>query len=246
MRGKLIHYSLISAIGIAIMLTPAYSASIQQFSNASTFSALTENMTLITFDNLNVTAGGSYVYDNNGLSTSGVQLLGYLNFYGGYYTALGWGVNNAFDWGTNATVRGPGGPDQHLRIVLPAGITAIGMNLMTSTGTDDGSTLTITPSTLNVLAPVSTAVWNTSMGVSPLAASISPTWWGITSDTPIAWLDISSAAGYVVLDNLQFGTVKVQTQPDPGEVPEAATMILIGTGLTGLSLLRRFRLSHAA
>ncbi len=249
MRGINHNLSIIAAISIAIMLTPAYSATLQEYTDVIAFGTMTENMTLINFDNLGVSANGYLQYGNTGLTTSGVQFLGYLSYMGGYYTALGWGVDNVYDWGSAGTLRGPGGSNQYLRIVLPSGVTAIGMNFMTADYSDNtGGNITITPATMNAFAPVATSVWSPGVNPSPAASGILPTWWGFTSDEPIAYLDISSSnLGYIALDNMQFGSKATEQQPsDPPEVPEAATMILIGTGLGIFSLLRRFNFGQTA
>ena len=151
---------------------------------------------------------------------------------GGYYTSDGVtidlvqfiGLQNPgyFLYISGGVLQGPGSPGGVLHIVLPGtGYTAIGMNLATSSGN-----LTITPSTGGTL-------------VGPSSSSL--TFFGITSDTAITSLDISSTQGTLLLDNFQFGTA----QPDQ-PVAEATTMILIGTGLLGLPFLRRMKLIFPA
>jgi hypothetical protein len=68
----------------------------------------------------------------------------------------------------------------------------------------------------------------------PVASSMPPTFFGVTSDTPFTTVDLQVPAGtgYAVFDNFQWGTAEVQT-------PEAGTFLLIGTGLMGFAVFRR-------
>jgi hypothetical protein len=70
------------------------------------------------------------------------------------------------------------------------------------------------------------------------------TFWGVTSDTPITFADFAvlgttngnSTAG--LMDNFRYGT----TANTAAATPEVSTMLLIGTGLIGIRLLRKLRL----
>ena len=96
----------------------------------------------------------------------------------------------------------------------------------------------MTLSTGDVLSPISTAAWNSSSSASPAGNTppIAPTWLGVRSDTPITYIDLRSTDGSMVIDNFAFGS----TAPPGGETAECATMLLIGTGLAALRILRKF------
>jgi hypothetical protein len=250
MGGKFIHQLLIAAIGIVIMLAPAYSATIQPYSDPSVFGGMTQGMTLVNFDDQVSSGGTSYDFTGAGFTIGGVQF-GAIPV-AGFENYIQWKPSTQYDWGTNAVLQTSGGANSHLHIALPGGgATAIGLNLMSFTSDGmgafhSGATYTINLSTGNAITPVATAFWNTAMASSPNAAGVKPTWWGITSDAPITYLDLYSSEGAIVIDNFQFGTASNTPGPEPPpDVPEASTMILIGTGLVSLRFLNKFRTREA-
>jgi len=218
------------------------------------FNAITANMTAINFDDqVSGPNGYNAKFDSTGFVISNTQFLGIrdpANY--DYFTGVGWGVNNQRDWGTHAVLEGPqyveGDTTRRLHIELPTGgNTAISLNLMTwilQGGIyNSGGNYTITLSTGDVIGPAATAAWVSTMANSPANAGIAPTWLGIASDTPITWMDIRSSQGMIVVDNFSFGTAAQiagggPTVPD-GEAPEATTLIMIGSGLAAMRLIRK-------
>lgn len=241
------------ALYIFVALVPAYSATVLTYGNsdASVFNSITTGMTTIDFDAQAASPNTyNYSFSSNGFLLNGTRFLGISDADGNYFTAAAWTPNSMRDWSTNAVLEGPaanGDPERRLHITLPnGGATAIGMDLMTwllSAGVyHSGGNFTVTLSTGDIV-PVATAYWISTLAVSPKAAGISPAWLGIASDTPITWLDIRSSEGTIVMDNFSFGTANLQSAnppaPPEGEVPEASTFIMIGTGLAALRMFRK-------
>ena len=250
MHGRISHYLLMATICAVILLSPAYSATLQIYSDPTVFSGLTENTSLITFDDsstVNEYGSSGYYAEWQG-SAGQVQFTSL----GGYsYFSLLVPTAPQINWGTGKVLEASGGPGQSLQIALPGtGVTAVGLNLMTLTQDvgstyNSGGTITITLSTGDVISNIPTAYWATSMGASPYAAGVGPTWWGVTSDTPITWINVTSSTGAIVIDNLDFGAVNPLNSGSSGndtdaQTPEVATMILIGTGLVAIRLLGKY------
>lgn len=113
-----------------------------------------------------------------------------------------------------------------IEVTLPAGITAIGTDLMSTN--PDGRPFQV------VLANGETFVVNT-----PLRPGRG--FFGITTDVAIASIRFTTipsqtqGAGIPLLDNFSFG------QRNAAAVPEPATILLLGTGLAGIATRARRR-----
>jgi hypothetical protein len=66
-----------------------------------------------------------------------------------------------------------------------------------------------------------------------------PGFWGVRSDVALSTVRVSYGTDYVALDNIAFST-QGNDPPPTGDTPEAATLILIGTGLGVIARYRRY------
>ena len=127
-----------------------------------------------------------------------------------------------FQFNSGAVLSGFG----FIEVTLPAGITAIGTDLMSTN--PSGSTFEV------VLSTGETFLVNT-----PLRPERG--FFGITADVAIASIRFTTlpgpntSAGIPLLDNFSFG------QAQPAAVPEPATILLLGTGLVGIATRARRR-----
>jgi hypothetical protein len=137
-------------------------------------------------------------------------------------------------WGTGRLLIGSGQTaalDSFLRIILPLSVNAVSMNVMTNT-----------PVGGQVLVGLGSG---TAVPVSTTTHPSTPTWVAFTSDETFNTIYVRGGAANIVpmLDNLTYGNFTAQVggggQEPPTETPEAATFILIGTGLAALRFFRR-------
>ncbi len=245
-----------SVVGIVTMLTPAYSGNVYyDDAGQSTFNSLTGDMSVIDFNGQvapgnykqSTTSDGYPVNPETGNTSLQVRFVGVIGT-SSYLTNINNFPGGIKDWNTGAVLQGPGSgygnSSYRLHIELPTAVTAVALNLMTwnysswGDGSGDNVAVSINGSPA---ATVSTKAWTYS-AANPTPGSMyaTPTWFGITSDTPINYLDLSSATGTLLIDNFNFGTLlSGGTEPPPppdtgGDTPEASTLMMIGTGLLSL------------
>ncbi len=197
---------------LAVMVTPAYSTTITTYSDSASWTAAT---TGVTTDNFNGLApAGSYTMYNSGIFQNGVEFIG-ISGQTGVMDTSAFSFYN-FGTGDAGFVSGTTG----VTITLPTAVTAFGINLFTN---PTAATYTVT--TLSTPSTV------------PTSATAPPTFFGVTSDTPFSTVSLQVPAGlsYAFFDNFSFGTAQAQ---ETGQVPEAGTFFLIGTGLIGFAAFR--------
>jgi hypothetical protein len=166
-------------------------------------------------------------------TSSGFQLLDFENScltscLGVSFSGLGIGIQDTtgtswMDFGTHkaAYINTNSAPTPTIHIVLPGSVTAFGLYLFSA----NPNALTFTITTLSTTFHPTTN------------APPTPAFFGATSDTPFNTIDVTLAGApagtYELIDNFRFGTVQ-DTQ-----TPEAATFLLIGSGLIGMMALRK-------
>ncbi len=184
------------------------------------------NSTLIDFEGL--TADFISYNTSAGLTVGGAQFVGVAEN-GSYRLYV---VNPAahpdHDFGTGSVLKGPEYVDGYsavLQILLPDVTTAVAFDL--------GTYNTTASSVYTVLLDTGEQFPGISVGARPEMA-----FFGITSDVPFTQVDILMTAGASwisapILDNVAYGVASTGggTAGAPQETPEAATFLLVGSGL---------------
>jgi len=220
MFGK--NFSYLIVVGIAavtITVAPASATTITTYSTLASWQAMTGGEALMDF--------------NTGiLSNAAVQFSGL----GGFAIAIDDpAVNSWQNFGTgkaayvfiNSTTSVP-----YIHIALLTPVNAFGLNVFSAN-----------PNALAFTVNVDTAATyskgnGTPYSVATYNIGTAPAFFGVTSDTPITYIDLTLTgaplSAYEFVDN--FRTAQA------AQTPEAATLLLIGSGLVGIMALRRRRL----
>jgi hypothetical protein len=223
---------------LALSIAPGF-ATVVTYSDATAWqNATAAGFTTITFDNLAPIDGSASF--TTGLTIDGTSFYGQTPNGGSLYVynqtpgPSGW--NN---YGSGPVLVGPtccvGSP--FISITLPRPVTSVGFDIMTG-----GS------SGINFIATVNSLQYTSAPTLPWSYPNPTRAFFGFTTtaDTPITSIYLSlppSASGvFPIIDNFHFGDIG--TAPgDPGnppaDTPEACTLLLIGSGLAGMSLFRR-------
>ncbi len=237
-RYRLLLFVLCAAVILAAL--PA-SASTVTYTDPTAWASATSDTTDIDFTGL-APAGGTTDYSTpTGLVISGVDFVGDLLNTSLYQLAV-MDQNYAspwWNWGAPATLMGPiynlpANPSfvPYIQANLPTGVTAFAVDLAT-----------LDPNALSYQITLSDG----EVFTVPTNAAPSLAFFGVTTDDPITYADFTVigmgtySGTYGLMTNFQFGTATTQQEgpPPPGDVPEASTMLLIGSGLIGFPLLRK-------
>ncbi len=223
-RTTSVFVTVIAVIALTLLAAPA-GANVTTYTNSIAWSGATTNIFTIDFSG-SANAVSPYTTDYStaaGLTINGVQIIGYTETTGEYNLTA---VNpNAFqgDWGSGDYLRG-GWSSSYMLITFPGtGSTAVAFNLMSN------------PAAKSVLVTLADGDSYTV----PTFAKPTLAFFGFVSDTPIASVRLSATGGYTLLDNLAYSTS--DPAPPEGEVPEAQTFFLGGSGIAVLWLARRLR-----
>jgi hypothetical protein len=208
MFGKKI--SLMIALSIAALtVAPASATTIATYTDLASWTAAASGTQLLNFENGCLTSC-------LGVSFIGLGGAGTIGIYD--TTTASWinfGTGKAAFINTNSATT--------IRIVVPTMVTAFGFNLFSAN-----------PNSLNFTISTLSSTFNVTTNPTP-----TPAFFGGTSDTPFNTIDVklagTPASAYALIDNFQFGTAAA---PAIDPAPEAATFLLIGSGLIGLMGLR--------
>ncbi len=215
--------------GLALALIPAYSTTITTYSDPTSWAAATApGYQTVTFEGLTTPGGVTNYYGSTGVTSDGVEFIGYT--YAGV-SDLQVIDTSAYTWFNDGTgdallqsLSRPnsGSPLPYVNIVLPANVTALGLDLWTTNNPAMSYSITVAGNQYTV----------------PTLAGNTVAFWGITSDTAISSIQFTvpstpTQGTEALLDNFSFGA------SDMSAAPEAATYLLIGSGLIGLIVLRK-------
>lgn len=205
-------------------------AALVTYADVTSFNLAAPGTTSIGFESISPTANSFRDFSTvNGLVISGVTFVGFEGPSAYDLQVVNPGSTTTYyDFGTGASLKSPSynsppaGFVPYIHVVLPADVTAFGLDLMT-----------ISPNALIYQAKVSGSTFNVQTATRP-----TQTFFGVTSDVPIPFIDFSvtgtttNGGTYGLIDNVQFGTASPST-------PEGATFLLIGSGLVVLRLFRK-------
>jgi hypothetical protein len=215
MFGKKI--SLMIALSIAALtVAPASATTIATYTDLASWTAAASGTQLLNFENGCMTSclGVSFTGLSGTLGIQDTNIYSWMNF----------GTNKAAYINTNSSLT----PNIHIELATP--VTAFGLNIFSANPNGLGFVINF------LSAPYVLTTTNGSPNSTP-----NSTFFGATSDTPFNSIDVkllgAQAGAYEFIDNFQFGTALV-TAPPADPAPEAATFLLIGSGLIGLMGLR--------
>ena len=214
------------AFGLA--LEPAYSNTITTYSTAASWeAATTAGYQTVTFEGLTPPGTVTDYYSASGVTNSGVEFIGYSSGGASDVQVIDTTISSYYNDGSGdallQTMNRPNSssPLPYINIVLPANVTSLSLDLWTASSAGMTYSITVAGNTYNV----------------PTVGGNTETFWGITSTSPITslQLDVPSSTYNggtdAFLDNFSFGA------DDMSAAPEAATYLLIGSGLIGLVIL---------
>ncbi|HTP88933.1 MAG TPA: hypothetical protein VMJ34_18405 [Bryobacteraceae bacterium] len=201
------------------------------YTDLSEWEAAVTETGLDTFDSISG-VGNTSTYSNPSGYTDplGIDFVGAFATGGNYLEAVGPSLSQNYNYGSgNSLMSGysSGSNQPYITVNLPAGVTAIALDVMTygniwpvTLTASDGSTYTIATS------------------------SGQRSFYGFTFSAPISNLKVSIPGSplftYALLDNVRIGTCGTGGG-DPSPVPETASLFLIGAGLLVLACLKKFR-----
>ncbi len=173
---------------------------------------------LITFEGLASPGVPGNYSTAAGLTLSGVQFLGPKT--DGYFLyTQDPGTASYLNWNSGDLLMGGHASwGASMRVNLPAGVTAVGTDVMTHTP---------------FAAPVVLALSTGDSFVITTLSHPNRQFVGVISGVPINWIQLTPQNGYVLADNFAYGVA----------TPESDTLILAAAGLFGLWVARKLRRS---
>ncbi|MBV8820898.1 MAG: hypothetical protein JO022_21235, partial [Acidobacteriaceae bacterium] len=209
-----------------------------------TWTSVTTGLSNINFNGLAPVNSFKDYSNSTGLVLNGVDFVGYYQSAPTYslIVADAGYISPYYNFGTGGSLRGPVNDRAsstaflpYIHVILPANVTAVATDLMT-----------VSPNNVPFKVTLSDGE---SFTVQDNAVRPATTFFGVTADSPIAYIDFSlpsssiNAGTFAMLKDFSFGTASVGGASgggnDPADTPEAATMILIGTGLVTFGYMQR-------
>jgi hypothetical protein len=212
-----------------LAVNPAHSATITTYTDPNAWAAAATAQNTVTFEGLAPTNGATLYTGATGVTTSGVEFIGYTSTGSSWIEVVDTNFNTFYNFGSNDALLqdmdrpNSSSPLPYIQIVLPAGVTAFGLDLFTVSPNSENFQITVAGTNYTV----------------PTDARPTEQFWGVTSDTAISAINLTllgtafNGSTYALLDNFSFGTA------DLSQAPEAGTFLLIGSGLIGIAGLRK-------
>lgn len=222
---------LLAFAALAWMITPAYSTSLTTFTSLAAWQAATSGVQTADFEGLTPPGTATTYNSPTGVSNyPGVEFIGYTSSGSSYIQVIDTSAFSWYNYGTGDALIMPmdrptsASPLPYIHVVFTTPVTAFGGDLFTAS-----------PQALSFTVTVLGNTFTASTNSQPNTA-----FFGITSDTPITSVDFTLAGtvynggSQALMDNFRWGTASPQN-----DTPEAATFLMIGSGLLGLVYLNK-------
>jgi hypothetical protein len=225
MFGKNVHVSIVlSVAALALIIAPASATTIKTYTDLPAWQAATTPLDCMNFET-GVLNDGSVAFGGLGGATVGT-----------FDTSNPQNPWYDFHTGTAAFINiGVVANLPAIKATLSTPVTALAFNLFS--GNPNGLSFTVNVFTAATYAQGAGTPYTVT--TSPLGGAAA--FFAITSDAPLTFIDFGlqgpPQGAYEFIDNFRTGTASVQATP--ADAPEAATFLLIGSGLVGLMGLRK-------
>ncbi len=215
---------------VTLSVVPARSTTITTYTDQTAWQAASNVQQTVTFEGLAPSDSSTTYQGSTGLTTDGVEFIGYTSSGASWIQVIDTNFSTWYNFDSNDALLqdmdrpSASSPLPYVEIVLPANVTSFAMDLFS-----------VSPNALNYSITVAGNQYTVPTDARPAEA-----FWGITSDTPISSVTLTlqgtvyNGSTSALLDNFQFGT------SDLSQAPEAATFVLIGSGLIGIAGLKKW------
>ena len=226
---------LLGLVFLALILTPAYSTTITTYTNLASWQAATGSFQVVNFEG--IAPAGNYTQYTTPLTLNGVTFIGYTSGGADWLKVLDTTVSPYYNFGTGGAALiqmdrpSNGSPLPYIHVTLPTAVTSFAADLFSSSS--NGMTFSVTTNQTG----------GSNVYTAPTYGPPTLGFFGVTSDTPFTSVDLwllgttYNGGSQAFIDNVRFGSASVQQ----ADTPEAATFLLIGSGLIGLAFWRRRR-----
>jgi hypothetical protein len=221
-------------LAASFVSAPARACTITTYSDLASWQNASSVLQTVNFEGLAPSNSSTTYNSQTGVTSGGVEFIGYTSTGSSWIQVIDTNFNLYYNFGSNDALRqsmdrsSSNAPLPYIHIVLPVNVSSFGMDLFT-----------VSPSALSYTITVGGTQYTV-----PTANRPTETFWGITSDTPVASFDLTvqgttyNGATSALLDDFRYGTAGQSMT----EAPEATTFLLIGSGLIGIAVLRKWSL----
>jgi hypothetical protein len=214
-------------------VSPAYST-ITTYNSLAGWQAASSGVQTVDFEGLTPALTSTFYTSPTGVTVNNVEFIGIASSGSSSIQVIDTNLSSFYNFCTNdALMRdmdrpNAGSPLPYIHVAFLLPVTAFGVDLFSASPDALDFTITLLATSFNA----------------PTNSRPNTAFFGATSDTPFSSVDFVlqgttfNSSSHAFLDNFRFGDAQTVVDP-PADSPEAATLLLIGTGLVGMVYLRK-------